>query len=394
MCLNPIMTPHGAAACRNCWQCHTHKVNDYVGRCIAENKTCSKSYFLTFTYAGKDMNHRAFKIHQQDFTRFLKRIRTDYKLRFFQCAELGDQKGRVHFHAILFFYGDYPALPYGSMLKAHPQYQLSDHEKKQGHLIYGKTATRFIWKYWPENRLEQFGHVYVETVTNKTARYIAKYCIPKEGTVAKIGYSKNPPLGYKYFEARAKQYVEQMIAPRDYFYTFPDVYTNKDKTERKQFMLKGTMREKFMDVFLSEWEKQHPNVPIPTSEIVEDRIQRSSAKTEDDIKAIYNNMSQQYHTLHGGKLDKSNLPVIVKTHTTRKGIITKNEYGAVHYRRLDNRGDEIWRIHVRDVETLKRAYLDRVKRPKNPPPVPYRYSPEERRMLQSSQKSHPSRVKP
>ncbi len=55
MCIAPIKLDDGTeVGCRECWQCRKRRVNDYVGRCIAESKFAKKTYAVTLTYGGDE----------------------------------------------------------------------------------------------------------------------------------------------------------------------------------------------------------------------------------------------------------------------------------------------------------------------------------------------------
>ena len=90
-------------ACRQCWRCKKNRINDYVGRCLAEAATSLHVCAITLTYAPRDdladkvLNPRHFQL----FMKLLRRA--GHKVRYLVAGEYGDLKGRSHFHALLFF---------------------------------------------------------------------------------------------------------------------------------------------------------------------------------------------------------------------------------------------------------------------------------------------------
>lgn len=56
MCQSPNKLADGTqVACHECWQCINAQVDDWCGRCIAENRTAVASHAVTLTY-GRDIS--------------------------------------------------------------------------------------------------------------------------------------------------------------------------------------------------------------------------------------------------------------------------------------------------------------------------------------------------
>ena len=116
MCISPNTLSDGTqVACRNCWQCRADRINDWVGRCIAESKTAVASHAITLTYgrvhlstendAYGDAEHpRAAVLTYSDVQKYFKLLRRHgYPLRYFAVGEYGSLKGRAHWHIIAFW---------------------------------------------------------------------------------------------------------------------------------------------------------------------------------------------------------------------------------------------------------------------------------------------------
>jgi hypothetical protein len=216
--------------CRNCWQCRETRVNDLVGRCIAESLTATQTIMVTLTYSG-DHPHAALLVYP-DFQKFIKRLRfAGFKVRYLVCGEYGSKKGRAHWHAILFFSGAVPDFP--------------------------AFDTRADWPYW-SNAAEGRGFVFFQRPNYNGFRYALKYVLKdqKQNVATKhCAMSKRPPLGFKYFMGLADDLVEQCVAPQNGVYQFRNVKNSLGKHRR--FILQGRMRELFVDKFLTTFRLHH-----------------------------------------------------------------------------------------------------------------------------------------
>ena len=110
MCITPNRLDDGTeVACRKCKLCKRNRVNDLVGRCIAESRYSKKTYAVTLTYAN-DAGVNAVTLVYKDVQDFMKRLRKRYNVRYIVAGEYGTAKGRAHWHIILFFKDDYPEI--------------------------------------------------------------------------------------------------------------------------------------------------------------------------------------------------------------------------------------------------------------------------------------------
>jgi len=236
MCIAPTKLDDGTeVGCRECWQCRKRRVNDYVGRCIAESKFSKKTYAVTLTYDG-DQGVNAVTLIYKDVQNFLKRLRKKHKCRYIVTGEYGSAKGRSHWHIILFFKDSWPEV----------------------------TANKRVdWKYWTH------GFSYFQEPDWKGFEYCLKYVLKDQTSRqsdSHLAMSKKPPLGHEFFQQLAKQHVEQALAPQTYFYKFGDVRDYKNR--EKRFMMQGKTRENFMETFVNEWEDKYSHEPL--SELVTD----------------------------------------------------------------------------------------------------------------------------
>lgn len=258
MCLDPVkISDVGYVACRECWQCRERKVDDWVGRNIAESRTATASHVVTLTY-GEDrtvggIDHlRAAVLTYTDVQKYLKHLRVDgYPVRYFVVGEYGSLKGRAHWHIILYWQGEVP-----------------EHKLREN----------FAQKHWPH------GWSYWDKMSPEAIRYACKYLQKDHEDDAKQGYgpmpSKKPPLGDAYFRDLARRYVEQGLSPQNLFYSFPEVtrvpHGTRGKTAKQfreaakpvQFMMSGKTAENFCDYFLETWDEKWPQRAWPKSDLL------------------------------------------------------------------------------------------------------------------------------
>jgi len=256
VCIAPTNLDDGTeVGCRECWQCRKRRVNDYVGRCIAESKFSKKTYAVTLTYDA-DQGVNAVTLIYKDVQDFLKRLRKKHKCRYIVTGEYGSAKGRSHWHIILFFKDSWPEVT---------------------------SNKRVDWKYW------KHGFSYFQEPDWKGFEYCLKYVLKDQTSRqsdSHLAMSKKPPLGHQFFQQLAKQYVEQALVPQTYFYKFGDVRDYKNR--EKGFMMQGKTRENFMETFVNEWEDKYSHEPL--SELVTDYY--------DDITEIEYTDEELYERLH------------------------------------------------------------------------------------------------
>lgn len=249
MCVSPLLLWSGQEIpCRKCWQCIENKVNDWVGRCIAESETSVAAHSVTFTY-GRDEDDRsdhlrAAVLTYSDVQKLFKRLRSDgYPCRYFAVGEMGSKKGRTHWHVLIFWQGRVPDV---------------------------KLDTKYYtFKHWPQ------GFSYWAKVHPETIRYVCKYInkdMDDPERQAHLAMSKKPLLGAAYFDRRAAQFVKQGLAPQDKFYRFPEV--KNQGGDIVQFYLRGAALDHFCQCWLDHWYAVNPGRHPPHSDLIEDYLDR------------------------------------------------------------------------------------------------------------------------
>lgn len=237
MCINKNTLPDGTEiACRECWQCRENKSNDWVGRCIAESQTSKACHFVTLTYGRNQydevLHERAAYLTYSDVQKYFKLLRRNgYPMRYLCVGEYGSEKGRAHWHIVIFWQDKIPEL---------------------------ELNKRINEKHWPH------GYSQYEELNRKNIKYCVKYIHKddeKPEKQSRIMMSKKPPLGDAYFRDLAKKYVKAGLAPQDGFYNFPDMPKTKH-------MMTAVTAKNFCRYFLDEWWRCYGDHP-PASEFIE-----------------------------------------------------------------------------------------------------------------------------
>lgn len=273
MCINPGKLKDGVEiACRECWQCRENRINDWVGRCIAESKTAIACNTIELTY-GRDVygsadHPSAVVLTYSDVQKYFKLLRYHgYPCRYFAVGEYGLTKGRAHWHLIVYWLKKVPPFcgktPWGEWrdhnLQLNFMHQRLDDEGKPA-LVNGEPSY-----FWPH------GFSFVKPLNVAAVRYAMKYIQKDIGDMERQGHlamSKKPPLGTLYFLGEAERWVKAGLAPRDLRYTMDEARNRKG--EHFQFMLQGRTAELFLEHFVRAWEVKRPGQKMPRSELLDD----------------------------------------------------------------------------------------------------------------------------
>lgn len=256
MCINPsfIWVERGPkweqepVACRQCWRCKQNRVNDYVGRSLAEAATSSTVCALTLTYAPRD--DLADKVlHPSHFQLFMKRLRrAGHKVRYLVAGEYGPLRGRAHFHCLLFFAAladeQGPAPFYNSAHVLDPDqsapFSRQIPQKRMYHI-----------REWPH------GHIQADWTGDEAAiRYVCKYLLAENKNNAWFSCSKKPTLGHEWFMRKAQKARDLDVLPSSFEYLPPG--GRRDRP----YLLTGATRRDYLNAIstdpdlkprMSEW---------------------------------------------------------------------------------------------------------------------------------------------
>lgn len=210
--------------CGHCWLCKQNRLNDYVGRSLAEAAVSQHVATVNLTYAPRD--DLADKVlvprHFQLFMKLLRRA--GHKVRYLVAGEYGSAKGRAHFHALLFFTevaplrGEVPAYK-------RPAPFCREIPSDRDRLIHISE--------WPH------GHVTCEWSGGESAiRYVCKYLLADDKNNAWFSISKKPALGAAWFAQKAARARDYGVLPSSFEYLPPG-----GNRERPYLMTGATRRD-------------------------------------------------------------------------------------------------------------------------------------------------------
>lgn len=288
MCLSPSLLPNGKfIPCRLCWQCKADRVDDVVGRCIAESKSAVATHAVTLTYGraldkakptyGEPDHEKAAYLTYSDVQKYFKLLRRHgYPLRYLVVGEYGSLKGRAHWHIIIFWQKRVP--PGITYDKRFMHYRVNE----DGELQFDESGR--VSLFWPH------GVSFFTTADYKAVRYNCKYInkdIGADERQSHYSMSKKPPLGSQYFSELAERYAAKGLSPQgtgaknipdgvdeeaydgpgSFIYTFPEV--TKSNGSRVEFRLRDVSLELFLQAFIDAWVARYGNTKWPYSRLVE-----------------------------------------------------------------------------------------------------------------------------
>ena len=213
--------------CGKCQSCRLDYSKEWMQRCMLEQKLWAYNEMITLTYDEEhlpkqiganikenDVNFETGEINPEtkfkevptlkkdDVQKFLKRLRRYWQynygqdnIRFYMCGEYGDQKGRPHYHLLMF------------------NFEVHDKEfykySKKGFKMYHSQVIEDLWGK---------GHIELNEVNAETCAYVARYIMKKQkGGNAKelaelkgqvpeyTNCSRKPGIGGNYFEEHKEQ---------------------------------------------------------------------------------------------------------------------------------------------------------------------------------------------
>ncbi|CAD0186690.1 hypothetical protein RUESEDTHA_03600 [Ruegeria sp. THAF57] len=217
-------------ACRVCNDCITARKNDWIARGMAEMATSQQTLVINLTYRNnpdETLPDAAKAFRYSDVQRFLKHLRERYydeyhtrnELRYVIAGERGSQKGRVHWHMII--WGDRPFKHLGQW---RDEKFRSIPANRPGKIPGTNVYYRDHWSFWPH------GHVTTDEPTQGTLAYVLKYALKDQFNIVKSAgtmreakaenhgasyfrMSKVPPIGFRWLEKRCDEWEAKEVVP-------------------------------------------------------------------------------------------------------------------------------------------------------------------------------------
>lgn len=142
--------------CGQCIGCRLERSRQWAMRCMHEASLYDVSSFVTLTYSDENLPMHGDLVYWH-FQDFMKRLRWKYgPVRFYMCGEYGSEKGRPHFHALLF------GLDFSD--------KVLWRRLASGSCIYTSKSLEALWP---------VGFCSIGDVTFESAAYVARYCMKK-----------------------------------------------------------------------------------------------------------------------------------------------------------------------------------------------------------------------
>ena len=248
MCQSPIMHEGIPVWCRKCERCRRNRVNDWVGRCIAEATSATTTHSVTLTY-GRDEKNQTDHIHSallvySDVQKYFKKLRfAGYKFKYLIVGEYGSKNRRAHWHVLMFWNGPSPKVELNNQ-------QYLGHDA-----------------FW------EWGTTYWERFSPESVWYVCKYLQKPQGddeAESRLQMSRKPPLGHEYFMEWAQQHVRDGLAPQSLHYSFQGV-THKDG-KRRQYYMQGVSADNFIKEYCLNFIKTKGHTRFPHSELVSEWV--------------------------------------------------------------------------------------------------------------------------
>lgn len=371
MCVSPILLKDGIqVACRECWQCRSNRVNDWVGRNIAENETATVSYAVTLTYGrswdGRADHLRSVWLTASDIQKMLKRMRrAGMIVRYIVCGEYGGRFGRSHWHAVFHFYGD--VLPAWDGIHLH-------WDQEQWNRVGGIHINEWA-SYDDEGKfVDYLGTVHIKKATYAHVKYALKYLLKDTGdekSQYKLLMSRKPPLGYAFFKKRAWEYAQAYVSPQDLFYKFP-IRLGDGSEKIEQFLLRGRMAEIYLLEYIDAWRSLHGSRPRPGSALV-DTFEEFGRLGEEEVLTAYaqEKIPAKASLFNSDGTVKNDRPIPpAVAHFYNGGLRDNRTVGQYMAAWMEKHGEELsiserkrWRINFRDqAERVSRTITGRTER--------------------------------
>lgn len=243
MCMQPTRLADGTAvACHNCKLCRRNRLEDYVGRCMAEAEASKRVLAATLTY--RTGHPHAHVLVYRDVQRMMKLLRKhDYSVRYIVAGEYGHKTERAHWHIIMFLQCRDPDCTTRGWCHC-----VEFFDRKTGKPL--SLNANVHWRYWadqtedPKEPGEPTGFVQFKAPHLRSFRYLLKYVLktPRgEFRASNFGLSKKPPLGHSFLISLARHYAAQGSLPPSPFY---DV-------RGKRYWLSNSSRDAFLLAYAS-----------------------------------------------------------------------------------------------------------------------------------------------
>ncbi len=238
MCSDLIHIDGQQFACRKCNECITARKNGWVARAMAEKAVTAETFSVTLTYndATQESRDAAKTFEYRHVKNWIKNLRRQIEyttgqtglLRYLVAGERGSDKGRCHWHVILFCNAD--ILTLGKMTHW-PSGKLAADRAEI--ITTGKRKKRINWSLWPYGFVsfqepDQWGMEYALAYALKdqfnivSAAGTAREAHVSRTSAGMFRMSKKPPIGFPFLERKLNALDARGQLPVDLKIRVPD----------------------------------------------------------------------------------------------------------------------------------------------------------------------------
>lgn len=272
-CLNPYSPePEKKLMCRKCVECRKTWRRQWIGRLMAQHYQSSATWFVTLTYGGGYSNGDAYQLDHEHLKKFYSSLRRrGLKFKPVAVGEYGSERGRAHWHVIIFW--EVPA-PNNVQMDKRIDWTFKDKRGK----------TRSHW-----------GHGYVQCELPRsiqgTMSYVLQYLDKAEGQRGEFSFGKRPAVGENYLIefARDRAKAGTALFPRGMpIYQVPGNVKDKGKTAGQLYDYwldtQSVVLQRMLVAYVTEWFAIRPGEKMPWDKWVTGWAENLNHAEREDLK--------------------------------------------------------------------------------------------------------------
>lgn len=258
--------------CGKCIECRLKKSKMWSLRCVHEAQFHEEKCFLTLTYSPENLPvnppSKTPTLDYRDIQLFMKRLRKDLskngiKVRFFCSSEYGGKKGRPHYHMLLYGFSPKDLKFFRKSYSSLPVFR-----------------SKYLENLW------QKGFVFVGTVTEMSAGYVARYTLEKftdkganfydNRAKEKITMSRRQGIGFNWISRHYRNVFETGTIMLDNIrYSIPVFYRKfVEKIDLKLYKVFHARQKKYAMQKCKEMFQKYGSFVIPTGRAIAKELYR------------------------------------------------------------------------------------------------------------------------
>lgn len=231
--------------CNNCMGCKLERSRQWAVRMQHESKLYEENCFLTLTYSNEAIpsDYSLDLRHVQLFIKKLRKSLQPKLIRFYACGEYGPDKGRPHYHLIIFNH-QFPDKKFFKMINQKPHYtsQLLTNLWSHGFATtadFSFQAAAYVARYVTKKikNNDEYGANYYYRLSPIDGQY---HFVKPEFSVM----SRRPGIGHKYVEKyKSDFYPSGFVVVDGIKHSPPHYYVSKLSEEEQQHLKRAARRK-------------------------------------------------------------------------------------------------------------------------------------------------------